>query len=239
MTDVWWLRLLMVVAGIGLILAIYFFSSRRGTPRAASGRRNGAPRVPPSGGGDPFAAQTDDDARPPEQPELGLHGEGQTDGARPGQRDDGHFDRIVTLYVAARSGRVLQGPDIVVAAEKIGLRYGHLDIFHRLLDTRPDAPPVFSMANIVKPGSFDLNGIQQLQTPAVALFLTLPAPVAALDAWEMLLPAAQRLAELLDGVLLDEDRSALGRQRIQHLREELRAYDRQREAPPITRSPRW
>lgn len=95
------------------------------------------------------------------------------------------------------------------------------------------------MANIVKPGSFDLNGIQQLQTPAVALFLTLPAPLAALDAWEMLLPAAQRLAELLGGVLLDEDRSALGRQRIQHIREELRGYDRQREAPQVTRSPRW
>jgi cell division protein ZipA len=26
---------------------------------------------------------------------------------------------------------------------------------------------------------------------------------------------------------------------VQHLRDELRAYDRQHEAPPITRSPRW
>jgi cell division protein ZipA len=47
------------------------------------------------------------------------------------------------------------------------------------------------------------------------------------------------MAELLDGVLLDESRNALGRQRVQHLRDELRAYDRQHEAPPITRSPRW
>mgnify|MGYP003300501375 CR=1 FL=1 len=43
---------------------------------------------------------------------------------------------------------------------------------------------------------------------------------------------------LLDGVLLDESRNALGRESIAHLREELRAYDRQQEAP-ITRSPRW
>jgi cell division protein ZipA len=63
--------------------------------------------------------------------------------------------------------------------------------------------------------------------------------VPALDAWETMLPTAERMAELLNGVLLDESRNALGRQRVQHLRDELRAFDRQREAAPITRSPRW
>jgi cell division protein ZipA len=54
-----------------------------------------------------------------------------------------------------------------------------------------------------------------------------------------MLPIAERMADLLGGVLLDESRNALGRQRVQHLRDELRAYDRQREAAPITRGPRW
>jgi cell division protein ZipA len=52
-------------------------------------------------------------------------------------------------------------------------------------------------------------------------------------------PTAKRMAELLDGVVLDEQRNALGRQRVAHIREELRSYDRQHEAPPITRSPHW
>ena len=69
--------------------------------------------------------------------------------------------------------------------------------------------------------------------------LTLPAPIPALDAWEKMLPTAQRMAELLDGVVLDESRNALGRQRIAHLRDELRAYDRQHEAPPISKNTRW
>jgi cell division protein ZipA len=98
---------------------------------------------------------------------------------------------------------------------------------------------VFSVANIMKPGSFDMVEIQSLQTPAIAFFLTLPAPVSALEAWDMMLPTAQRMAELLDGVVLDEERNALGRQRIAHIRDELRAYDRQREAPPLTRPGRW
>jgi cell division protein ZipA len=84
-----------------------------------------------------------------------------------------------------------------------------------------------------------MASIQAMETPAIAFFLTLPAPVAALDAWETMLPTAQRMAELLDGVVLDESRNALGRQRIAHIRDELRAYDRQREAPPLTKPGRW
>jgi cell division protein ZipA len=145
----------------------------------------------------------------------------------------------VTLYLAARAGEMLRGPDIVVAAEKTGLTYGHMNVFHRLVEGHPERGPVFSVANIMKPGSFEMATIQSLETPAIAFFLTLPAPLPALDGWEMMLPTAQRMAELLDGVVLDESRNALGRQRIQHLRDELRAYDRQHEAPPITRSPRW
>ena len=73
----------------------------------------------------------------------------------------------------------------------------------------------------------------------IAFFLTLPTSINALDAWETMEPTAKRMAELLDGVVLDEQRNALGRQRVAHIREELRTYDRQHESPPITRSPRW
>ena len=81
--------------------------------------------------------------------------------------------------------------------------------------------------------------IQALETPAIAFFLTLPAPRPALDAWEKMLPTAERMAELLNGLVLDEQRNSLGRQRIGQIREELRAYDRQREAPPLTKPSRW
>ena len=140
--------------------------------------------------------------------------------------------------MAAKAGNQLRGQDIVVAAEKAGLSFGHMDVFHRLVDGKPELGPVFSVANIIKPGSFDLGQIASLETPAIAFFLTLPAPLPALDAWDTMLPAAQRMAELLDGVVLDEERNALGRQRIAHIRDELRAYDRQHQAPPLSK-PRW
>lgn len=154
-------------------------------------------------------------------------------GSQLGARPNPDYDKIVSVFLVARAGQSLSGPDLVVAAEKAGLVYGHMNIFHRLVDQHPELGPIFSVANLVKPGYFDLRAIKDLQTPGVNFFIALPGPLSALDAWDTLLPTAQRMAELLDAVLLDEERNPLGRQRIANIRDELRAYDRAREKMTI------
>ncbi|RMH94525.1 cell division protein ZipA [Lysobacter pythonis] len=238
MSDTTLIRIGILIAGAILFLGIWLASRR--PEKAGQGRR-----VRGAGGrseptlGDGIRAELDEAeaAGATAQPELGLDAPVQKHEL--GRRADDQFDKIVSLFVAARAGRTLRGPDIVVAAEKAGLVFGYMNVFHRLIDRKPEDGPVFSVANIMKPGSFDMAGIHAVETPAIAFFLTLPAPVSALEAWETMEPTAQRMAELLDGVVLDSDRNALGRQRIGHIREELRAYDRQREAPPLTRPGRW
>ncbi len=231
------LRVIVAVIGVFVLALIYFF---------------GRPRKP--GQGERRAAKRAEDARieptlgpadgQPEQGELdvSLRAEldrlGQGMAAKPsrssvGVRPDRKIERIVTLFVAARPGEMLPGSDVVVAAEKAGLQFGDMGIFHRLASGKAEEGPVFSMANMVKPGSFDMTRLDSIETPGVTLFMTLPGPLPALDAWEMLLPTAQRLAELLDASVLDEERNALGRQRIAHLRDELRAWDRKQERNQI------
>ncbi len=143
-----------------------------------------------------------------------------------GKRGSEAPQRIISLFVNARGEDLIDGAAIVVAAEKAGLVYGDMGIFHRLVDGRPDAEPIFSVANLVKPGHFDLRHVHDIETPGLAFFMTLPGPVSALNAWETMLPTAQRMAELLDAVVLDEEHNALGRQRIAHIRDELRSFDR-------------
>lgn len=151
-------------------------------------------------------------------------------GRRPIERP---VERIVSLYVVSRDDHVFNGTDLVVAAEKAGLEFGDMGIFHRLVDGRRELGPIFSVANLVKPGNFDLKRVDAMQTPGLSFFMTLPGPIPALDAWDTMLPAAQRLAELLDGLVLDEERNALGRQRIAHIRDELRGWDRGHEGVEI------
>lgn len=237
MSDMTLLRIGIALAMSLLLGAIIFFGREH---KSGQGRR--LPRE--EGGEGPDRVPTVGSAEAGHRDESGsLEQEALPLAAAPqdvlGKRPVDQFDRIVVLYVAAKAGNRLRGPDIVVAAEKAGLTFGYMDVFHRLVDGRPEAGPIFSVANIIKPGSFDMARIGEVETPAIAFFLTLPAPVPALDAWETMEPAAQRMADLLDGVVLDEERNALGRQRIQHIREELRAYDRQNAAPPLGKSTRW
>jgi len=249
MSDVTLLRIGILIAGLVLVAAIVFFGRPRKpgqgkrVPREPSSTSAGSPRQEPTLGEqiERDLAQGGAAGGSTTQAELELFDRTLEGGANSelGRRITEEFDKIVTLYLAARAGQKLHGPDIVVAAEKAGLVYGYMGVFHRLVENHPDRGPVFSVANIMKPGSFDMANIQSMETPAIAFFLTLPAPVNALDAWETMLPTAQRMAELLDGVVLDEQRNALGRQRIAHIRDELRAYDRQREAPPLTKPARW
>lgn len=243
MSDITLLRIGIAVAMSLLLGAIIYFgrgrkaSQRRRDARSGRGESDGAARNEPTLG-EQLSGSWGQPVDEGSQDELPLPNGGPATNDL-GKRNSDQFDRIVSLYVAAKAGTKLRGQDIVVAAEKAGLTFGHMDVFHRLVDGRPEQGPVFSVANIVKPGSFDMASISELETPAIAFFLTLPAPLSALDAWDTMLPAAQRMSELLDGVVLDEERNALGRQRIQHIRDELRSYDRQHQAPPLSKPTRW
>lgn len=247
------LRVIIAVVGALILAAIYFL----GTPRRAQGKRvvtrqSSGERREPTLGGDaadddlPSMRATDDDAPHGEGFDDAFTARGEADTgdmfaqaprSTVGQRPDLPVERIVTLFVAARGDREIRGSDLVVAAEKCGLEFGDMGIFHRMVDGKSDQGPIFSAANMVKPGHFDMSRIDQLSTPGLSFFMALPGPLSALDAWETMLPTVQRLAELLDAVVLDEERNALGRQRIAHIRDELRAWDRKREG--VTFKPGW
>lgn len=232
---------LVALGGVLLLGVIYFF----GRPRRADqgrrlfGRKTGQRREPSLGDdGEPLSALAIEAEL--EALERALSGGGDSTpastGASRGAAPSADFEKIVSLHVAAREGSTIHGADLVVAAEKAGLAFGAMSIFHRSTDNRPGQLPIFSVANMLKPGTFDLSDLEGLETPGLSFFMTLPGPLPGLDAWDVMLPAAQRMAELLDAVVLDDRRNALGRQRIAHIRDELRAWDRQREKQSIGKS---
>jgi cell division protein ZipA len=241
MSDAAMVRIGILAAALVLLVVIWLTARNKPSQgrRTQPGRPNGDRRQEPTLR-EILEAEANDAPPPVLDPELQKleraldgrerpHAEAPAADAPPGARPSDEFDKIVTLYIAARSGQMISGPDLVVAAEKAGLVFGHRNIFHRMVDQHPEKGPIFSVANLVKPGWFDMARIKELQTPGISFFMTLPGPLDALDAWETLLPTAERMAALLDGVLLDADRNALGRQRVANIRDELRAWDRQRE----------
>lgn len=135
-------------------------------------------------------------------------------------------EKITTLFIRARDNHKITGVDLLDAAIKAGLIFGEMDIFHRLQEG--DNRPVFSMANLTKPGHFDKTAWNSFETSGVALFLALPGPMTGLDAWDAMLATGQRMAELLSGDLLDDSQCPVTRQRVAQIREDMREYDRRK-----------
>lgn len=247
------MRVIIFVIGLVVLALIYFFGRPRkpGQGRRTLFRGPAGRRVEPTLDGRSDLDVDTEHAGIVEGEQFDLLGHTASDGdadsssqragsrtrrsAKPlvGVRPSGAIEHIVTLYISARDGATISGSHLVVAAEKAGLEFGDRGIFHRMVTGRHEAGPVFSMANMIKPGNFDMARIETLDTPGLTLFMALPGPLPALDAWEAMLPTAQRLAELLDANLQDEKHGALGRQGIAHIRDQLRAWDRKHEGDQI------
>src|SRR5690606_9672253 len=135
------------------------------------------------------------------------------------------YNEVLVINVMAKPDRELAGVDVLQALLGTGLRFGEMNIFHRHLDGRPNTPVVFSVANMVNPGTFDLNKISEFSTRGVCFFMTLPNVVTSMQAFDLMLDVAQRVRIALDGDLKDDNRSVMTAQTIEHYRQRVRDFD--------------
>lgn len=136
---------------------------------------------------------------------------------------------LIVFHLVMKKPYQITGEALLRAAEEFGLVHGAMGIFH-YYDTRAGREPVFSMANLVKPGTFDLEAMDEFSTPGLTLFMQLPVGMDALEAFERLLATAQGLAGRFGARLLDDTRSTLTQQTIEHLRERIRMAELKRGA---------
>lgn len=139
-----------------------------------------------------------------------------------GHRDEAP-DKVIVLNVMAPPGQHFLGPALLQAIEAAGLRYrDEMQIYHYYRDEAP----LFGLVNMVKPGVFQLDDIDQLTTPGVSLFIQMPNDAASgLAAFDTMLGVAQELAQGLGGELRDETRSVLTHSAIDHIRQQIAEYD--------------
>ena len=131
---------------------------------------------------------------------------------------------IIVLHVAATGERRLRGEDLREALETAGLEFGDMDIYHRYSEVDGERRQLFSVANMIKPGTLRDQDLVDLETPGVSLFMRLPGPLRPLEALEEMLDVAGRLAAGLDAQLLAENRIPLTRQLTEHMRDRVRAF---------------
>lgn len=138
-------------------------------------------------------------------------------------------DEVLIINVMARRGETFSGPALLDAMVSQGLKFGDMDIFHRHESLDGQGSILYSVANIVVPGTFEVGAMEDFQTPGISMFLSLPCPGdSSLTAFNLMAESAQAIASQLDGELKDEHRSVMTRQTIEHARQRVVEYERKR-----------
>ena len=137
-------------------------------------------------------------------------------------------DEVLVINVMARSGEFFDGESLLEVLLSCGLRFGDMDIFHRHETPDGKGSVLFSLANIVMPGTFDLDTMDQFSSPGVSLFLSLPIKSDSIAAYGLMAETAWTISETLGGELKDENRSVMTRQTIEHDRQRVVEYERKR-----------
>ena len=131
--------------------------------------------------------------------------------------------KILALRVTASAPARFDGAQLLAALRAEGLGFGRYEIFHCLHE---DGRPIYSVASLREPGTFDIEAMPTTYYPGVAMFAVLPGPVPAAEAFDEMIFSARALATHLSGSLTDERGAPLTTLRVGKLREEALEFER-------------
>ena len=171
-------------------------------------------------------------APPPEQPSLPgtepiaapvrekREKRGKRAAAEPQETDT----EVVVIHVLARQPGGFPGDALLKIFQACDVRHGEMDIFHRHEQEKGQGPLQFSVANVTRPGTFDIGTMDQLHLPGLSFFLRLPGPTRPLEAFDCMLETARVVVRNLDGELQDESHSVFTTQTAEHCRQRIREF---------------
>ncbi len=203
------LRWLLLLFGVLVVAGVYLYTRREREepePEAAP-----SPRVTPTLNGE-------------SEVETALPVEDSSNSSTPPQQEPNMSaptpQKIVTLRIVAKNKGAFKGDELILSLRGIGMRSGKFGIYHRY-DGNDESKTIFSAASLVEPGSFDLANIKEQEIPGISVFMIIPGPIDAAEAFDLMMQAARALTQTMDAEMLDESGSTLSIQRERYMREEI------------------
>jgi cell division protein ZipA len=111
----------------------------------------------------------------------------------------------LVLFIASLDEEVgINGNKLLNVMNNIGLKYGEMDLFHRLATTNKGEVSVYAIANGVEPWTLKPENIRGASTPGISLILNLPSCIDDVEAIEDFVDVATVLTRELNAVLKNQ-----------------------------------
>jgi cell division protein ZipA len=173
---------------------------------------NSEPTISLSGAGRTTSAVTEPVAQAPVTVQTDEHAEIKLDAA---QEQD--WDMVISFTIMAIAGEQFSGKAVKGALETLDMHFGEMQLYHRYTQGL-QKQTLFSVANIIDPGTLLPDSLATMSTPGLLIFARLPGPTNGLALFDDLLDTAQKMAATLGGVLSDEKREPVDDAAIEQMR---------------------
>lgn len=135
---------------------------------------------------------------------------------------------VLVLNVKSADDNPILGSALLPMLLTLGFKFGDQDIFHRHVNSNGKGPVLFSLANMFKPGNFDIDNLENFTTQGISLFMILPIEGDPHQVFNMMHNAARKIAEEFSAQIYDAKRTLLSKQSLQQYVEKIREFERQR-----------
>ncbi|EIV8665201.1 cell division protein ZipA [Vibrio parahaemolyticus] len=129
--------------------------------------------------------------------------------------------QVIVLNVHCAGEEPFIGTELFDSMQQNGLIYGEMHIFHRHVDLSGNGKVLFSVANMMHPGTLEHGDPAEFSTKGISFFMTLPCYGEAEQNFNLMLRTAQQIADDMGGNVLDDKRNLMTPDRLAAYRRQI------------------
>ena len=131
-------------------------------------------------------------------------------------------DHVITVRLTPIDSMPFDGNQVLEILNGNGLSLDDSGIFNYL--DKHNKTKLFSAANLVEPGVFDAQDIENQKIPGLSFFMLMPLSSNEINAFDEMMMVLKKIKTSLKAELLDDAGSTLSIQRERYIREEVIEY---------------